>query len=97
MSRYKGKMETSKRGFIPRILDLDSDPLLDIVFDATVEYGTGCWIDTSDDPEAAVVQAVVWEHFNDSAVPPGYLVFNTCNDYRICFNPNCLDLLEIPT
>lgn len=102
MNRYKGRIETSRRGFVPGILDYDGDDYMDQVLDHSfVEYGTGCWLwfldnNVGDEIHLAYeAQILVYQMFK-GAVPTGHYVFNTCSDYRICLNPNCLDTLESP-
>jgi hypothetical protein len=97
MNKYKGRIETSKKGFIPGVLEFDGYDFMDAVLDeAFVEYGTGCWIYTGDDEEyASEAQVMLW-NLCIGGIPTGHYVFNTCSDYRVCFNPNCLDSLEHP-
>lgn len=96
MNKYKGRVETSKRGFIPQILDFEegwSEWILDHAF---VEYGTGCWVDTSGDPDMAwEAQNRVFAAFHGEPTED-HFVYNSCNDYRICYNPNCLGIMEVP-
>jgi hypothetical protein len=97
MNKYKGRIETSKKGFIPNILDLDGEEWASFILDHSfVEYGTGCWVDKSGDLDSIYdAQIHIFEAFNGE-IPDGNYVFNSCSDYRFCFNPNCLDLGEIP-
>lgn len=99
MNRFKGKTETSKRGFIPQILLMedDGDDYVSYVLDhAFVEYGTGCWVDTSGDADVAYeAQMMLWNLFK-GGIPTGHFVYNACSDYRICYNPNCLATMETP-
>jgi hypothetical protein len=96
MSRFKGRTITSQHGFIPGVLTMDGDDFMDTVLDnAYVEYGTGCWIDKGSDPEVAYeAQIMVYNQFL-GGVPDGEVVVNSCNDYRVCYNPNCLITLDI--
>lgn len=99
MNRYKGKMETAKRGFIPHILTYDGEGFVNYVLDNSyVEYGTGCWVDKGGDPELAYeAQMLMWGTFvGGGPAPEEYFVYNNCNDFRICYNPNCLDVMEAP-
>lgn len=85
------------RGFVPQILDYDGDHM-DIVLDqAVVEQGSGCWIyqdkDDTGDTLGYSAQVFLWEAFVGD-VPEGNFVYNTCSDYRVCFNPQCLATTE---
>ncbi len=96
MGRYRGRTATSKFGFVPKILDHDGNSYFDVVLNNSyVEYGTGCWIDKGSDPEVAYEGQVAVYHNFMGDLEEGSVVVNSCNDYRICYNPNCLITLDI--
>jgi hypothetical protein len=96
MNRYKGKIETAKRGFLPGIFDYEGYYVDFVLDNAYVEYGTGCWISTVElDEDVQFAQQEMYRIFK------GHLdmdtereVWNTCHDYRICYNPACLEIAD---
>jgi hypothetical protein len=96
MGRYKGRTETSRHGFIPDILDTGDERVEAMLDHAYVEYGTGCWVDkgTIDTQLTYDLQEGVWEA-EHGYVPEGHWVVNVCSDFRICYNPNCLIVVDL--
>lgn len=97
MNRFKGRVETATKGYVPRILDFDGDYVMEAVMDgAYVEYGTGCWLDRGSNPDVALEAQQEVFQLMCGGVPEGHFVFNTCSDYRTCYNPHCLASMPVP-
>jgi hypothetical protein len=98
VGKRNARVETSRHGFLPIILNFDNyDERVGVMLDnAFVEYGTGCWLDAGkiDQQLTYDLQVAVWEAFKGE-MPDDHWVMNTCSDHRVCYNPNCLIIVDI--